>query len=185
MRQAARLRINYVRSVTCRASLQQSHNRVCDRCLVTWCRYHICAVCSYPRGSGIGLDLAEYGIGPNMKGKPLELGKSLLRRQGKDAALVGYGSSVNECLAAAEMLAQQGVEVTVCDARFCKPLDTAMVRLRQLQLGGSERALRICAIARCLHGDRLRKCRHARVSRTVNTQLASREVFASIALAYI
>ena len=63
-----------------------------------------------------------------MKGKPLELGKSLLRRQGKDAALVGYGSSVSECLAAAEMLAEQGVEVTVCDARFCKPLDTGMVR---------------------------------------------------------
>ena len=83
--------------------------------------------CSYPRGSGLGLDLAEYGIGPNMKGKPLELGKSLLRRQGKDAALVGYGSSVSECLAAAEMLAEQGVEVTVCDARFCKPLDTGMV----------------------------------------------------------
>ena len=73
--------------------------------------------------------MAEYGIGPNMKGKPLELGKWLIRRQGKDAALVGYGSSVNECLAAAEMLKDQGVEVTVCDARFCKRLDTAMVRI--------------------------------------------------------
>ena len=58
----------------------------------------------------------------------MELGKSILRREGKAAALVGYGSSVNECLAAADMLAKQGVEVTVCDARFCKPLDTAMVR---------------------------------------------------------
>jgi 1-deoxy-D-xylulose-5-phosphate synthase len=81
----------------------------------------------YPRGSGLGLDLAAYGIGPDMKGTPMELGKSLLRREGTAAALVGYGSSVNECMAAAEMLAREGVEVTVCDARFCKPLDTLMV----------------------------------------------------------
>eukprot|EP01025_Chloroclados_australasicus_P055018 TRINITY_DN6587_c0_g2_i1.p1 TRINITY_DN6587_c0_g2~~TRINITY_DN6587_c0_g2_i1.p1 ORF type:complete len:266 (+),score=31.17 TRINITY_DN6587_c0_g2_i1:80-799(+) len=77
----------------------------------------------YPRGVGLGLDLP-----PGMKGKCMELGKSLTRRQGKDAVLVGYGSSVNECLAAAEMLSQQGIEVTVVDARFCKPLDTEAMR---------------------------------------------------------
>ena len=82
----------------------------------------------YPRGTGIGLDFAEHGIGPNMKGTPMELGRAVVRREGTDAALVGYGSSVNECLAAAELLQNEGVSVTVVDARFCKPLDTAMVR---------------------------------------------------------
>ena len=53
----------------------------------------------------------------------------MICRQGKDAALIGYGSSTNECLAAASALSEQGVEVTVCDARFCKPLDTDVVRL--------------------------------------------------------
>jgi 1-deoxy-D-xylulose-5-phosphate synthase len=62
-----------------------------------------------------------------MKGTPMELGKAVVRRQGKDAALVGYGSSVNECIAAADLLEKEGVSVTVVDARFCKPLDTDMV----------------------------------------------------------
>ena len=51
-----------------------------------------------------------------------------LRRSGTDVALIGYGSPVNDCLAAAEMLAAQGVSATVVDARFCKPLDTDMLR---------------------------------------------------------
>lgn len=53
----------------------------------------------------------------------------MLRREGEAVALVGYGSSVNECLAAADSLQEShGLHVTVCDARFCKPLDTEMVR---------------------------------------------------------
>lgn len=79
---------------------------------------------------GIGLDLAKYNIGPDMKGKPIEIGKAAIRREGTHAALVGYGTMTNECLAAAEMLAKDGINVTVCDARFCKPLDTDMVRCR-------------------------------------------------------
>ena len=74
------------------------------------------------------MDLAAHGIGEDYKGTPIEIGKSVITRQGKDAVLVGYGSSVNECHAAADMLSRQGVQVTVCDARFCKPLDTDMVR---------------------------------------------------------
>merc|ERR1712057_21507 len=48
--------------------------------------------------------------------------------EGTDVALVGYGASVNACLAAAEMLSEHGVSATVMDARFCKPLDTEMIR---------------------------------------------------------
>lgn len=81
----------------------------------------------FPRGNGIGLDLAAEGI-VDMKGRPLEVGKGLVRRQGKDVCLFAYGSSVNEALVAADMLAQQGVTATVVDARFCKPLDTALLR---------------------------------------------------------
>ena len=85
-------------------------------------------LCRYPRGTGIGLDLAAHGIGKNMKGKPIEIGKAVLRRSGTDAAIIGYGTMVNEALAAAEMLQKVGINVTVCDARFCKPLDIVMVR---------------------------------------------------------
>lgn len=82
----------------------------------------------YPRGNGIGVDLAAEGIGKDLKGTPLEIGKGLVRRQGKDVALLAYGSSVNDALAAAELLQRSGVSATVVDARFCKPLDTALIR---------------------------------------------------------
>lgn len=82
----------------------------------------------YPRGTGIGLDFAEYGIGENMKGTPMELGKSVVRTQGKDAVVIAYGSSVNEAMGAAALLENDGVRITVVDARFCKPLDVEMVR---------------------------------------------------------
>lgn len=41
---------------------------------------------------------------------------------------MAYGSSVNEALAAADMLERDGVSTTVIDARFCKPLDTKLIR---------------------------------------------------------
>ncbi len=91
----------------------------------------------FPRGNGLGVDLAAAGVSADLKGTPLEVGKALLRRSGTDIALVGYGSSTNECLEAAEMLEAAGVSATVVDARFCKPLDTAMLR----QLAGSHAAM--------------------------------------------
>lgn len=72
----------------------------------------------FPRGNGLGVDLAAYGVAPNLKGTPWEVGKGMLRRQGKDVALVGYGTSVNDCLAAAEMLAEKGISATVADMRY-------------------------------------------------------------------
>lgn len=71
----------------------------------------------FPRGNGLGVNLAEYGVTPNLKGAPWEIGKGVVRRQGKDVALVGYGTTVNDCLAAAEMLAERGVSATVTDMR--------------------------------------------------------------------
>ncbi|KAJ9523642.1 1-deoxy-D-xylulose 5-phosphate synthase [Haematococcus lacustris] len=82
----------------------------------------------FPRGNGLGLDLSLHGIAKDLKGTPLEVGKGLVRRQGTDACLLAYGSSVNEALAAAEMLERQGVSCTVVDARFCKPLDSQLIR---------------------------------------------------------
>lgn len=82
----------------------------------------------YPRGNGIGVDLAANGITKDLKGTPLEIGRGVVRRQGKDVCLLAYGSSVNEALAAAEMLEKDGVSATVVDARFCKPLDTDLIR---------------------------------------------------------
>jgi len=82
----------------------------------------------FPRGTGVGVDLAAAGIGADLKGKPLEVGKGVVRAEGKDVALLAYGSSVNPALAAAEMLRADGITATVVDARFCKPLDRDLLR---------------------------------------------------------
>lgn len=82
----------------------------------------------YPRGNGLGVDLGAYGVSPELLGTPWEVGKGVVVREGEDVALVGYGSSVVQCLEAADILKERGIKATVADARFCKPLDTALIR---------------------------------------------------------
>lgn len=78
----------------------------------------------FPRGNGIGADLPL-----NNKGTLLEIGKGRILLEGSRVAILGYGSMVQQCMKAAEMLRAVGVYVTVADARFCKPLDTDLIRL--------------------------------------------------------
>nr|WCO04829.1 1-deoxy-D-xylulose 5-phosphate synthase [Salvia miltiorrhiza]WCO04830.1 1-deoxy-D-xylulose 5-phosphate synthase [Salvia miltiorrhiza]WCO04831.1 1-deoxy-D-xylulose 5-phosphate synthase [Salvia miltiorrhiza]WCO04832.1 1-deoxy-D-xylulose 5-phosphate synthase [Salvia miltiorrhiza]WCO04833.1 1-deoxy-D-xylulose 5-phosphate synthase [Salvia miltiorrhiza] len=77
----------------------------------------------YPRGNGIGVELP-----PGNKGKPLEIGKGRILIEGERVALLGYGSAVQSCLAAAALVETRGLQLTVADARFCKPLDHALIR---------------------------------------------------------
>nr|AID51428.1 1-deoxy-D-xylulose 5-phosphate synthase [Astragalus membranaceus] len=78
----------------------------------------------FPRGNGIGVDLPL-----NNKGTPLEIGKGRILREGDRVAILGYGCMVQQCQQAAEMLKTLGIYVTVADARFCKPLDTGLIKL--------------------------------------------------------
>ncbi|KAG5628126.1 hypothetical protein H5410_013344 [Solanum commersonii] len=77
----------------------------------------------YPRGNGIGVELPA-----GNKGIPLEVGKGRILIEGERVALLGYGSAVQNCLDAAIVLESRGLQVTVADARFCKPLDHALLR---------------------------------------------------------
>ncbi|VVT20589.1 1-deoxy-D-xylulose-5-phosphate synthase [Hoeflea sp. EC-HK425] len=74
----------------------------------------------YPRGEGTGVALPE-------RGEPLEIGKGRIVRQGDDIAFLSFGARLGECLEAADMLEAHGLTATVADARFAKPLDTAMI----------------------------------------------------------
>jgi 1-deoxy-D-xylulose-5-phosphate synthase len=74
----------------------------------------------YPRGDGVGVDMPEFGV-------PLEIGKGRVLREGSSVALLSFGTRLQECLKAADMLAAQGLSATVADARFAKPLDTELV----------------------------------------------------------
>jgi 1-deoxy-D-xylulose-5-phosphate synthase len=74
----------------------------------------------YPRGEGVGVPLPEVG-------RPLEIGKGRILREGSKVALLSFGARLHECLAAADELAAYGLSTTVADARFAKPLDTDLV----------------------------------------------------------
>ncbi|KAH7676827.1 Deoxyxylulose-5-phosphate synthase protein [Dioscorea alata] len=77
----------------------------------------------YPRGNGIGAPLP-----PGNKGVPLEIGKGRVLIEGERVALLGYGTAVQSCFAAASLIESHGLRITVADARFCKPLDQALIR---------------------------------------------------------
>jgi 1-deoxy-D-xylulose-5-phosphate synthase len=74
----------------------------------------------YPRGEGFGLELPK-------RGSVLEIGKGRVLREGTAIAILSYGARLQECLKAADELASHGLSCTVADARFAKPLDTALV----------------------------------------------------------
>jgi len=73
----------------------------------------------YPRGNGLGVPLEEI--------RELEIGKAEILREGTDVAILGIGSEVYHCLKAAEKLAADGINATVVNARFVKPLDSDLI----------------------------------------------------------
>ncbi len=75
----------------------------------------------YPRGNGVGVPLMEEGW------EPLEIGKAEILRTGDDVLLLGYGTQVHPAMQVAEILSEHGVEATVINARFVKPLDTELI----------------------------------------------------------
>jgi 1-deoxy-D-xylulose-5-phosphate synthase len=87
------------------------------------------AAMRYPRGNGIG---AAVDRQPQL----LEIGKGEILRDGGEIAIIAYGSMVHPALEAAENLAKEGIEATVVNARFVKPLDAelllALARSRRL-----------------------------------------------------
>ncbi len=74
----------------------------------------------YPRGDGTGVDMPE-------RGEVLPIGKGRVLREGSDVAILSFGTRLAEGLAAADLMAAEGISVTVADARFAKPLDTALI----------------------------------------------------------
>jgi 1-deoxy-D-xylulose-5-phosphate synthase len=75
----------------------------------------------YPRGEGLGVEMPD-------EGRPLEIGRGRILREGSAVALLSLGGRLGECLKAADLLAAHGLSATVADARFAKPLDEALIR---------------------------------------------------------
>jgi 1-deoxy-D-xylulose-5-phosphate synthase len=78
------------------------------------------AALRYPRGNGVGADISA-------PPKKIEIGKGEVLRDGPDAVVLAYGTMVNSALEAAGLLASDGVQATVVNARFVKPLDEELI----------------------------------------------------------
>ena len=74
----------------------------------------------YPRGRAMGVDIED-------KLKTLEIGKGEVLREGRDLAVIAIGSTVHPALAAAERLANEGINIKVINARFAKPVDSELI----------------------------------------------------------
>ena len=83
----------------------------------------------FPRGAGPGAPT-------DLPMKALPLGKGEVLREGDDVTLVGFGTTVAECLKAADILEEAGIAATVVNARWAKPLDVDLLTRLAKATGG-------------------------------------------------
>ncbi len=74
----------------------------------------------FPRGNSQGLDVKD-------DLEPLEIGKSKIIYEGKNIALINFGARLPTCIDVRNNLLKKGIEITLIDARFVKPLDTKLI----------------------------------------------------------
>ena len=74
----------------------------------------------YPRGTGVGSEL------PSIDEK-IEIGKGRVIQEGKQVCILSIGTRLEECKIAAEDLKNKGINATIVDARFAKPLDQELI----------------------------------------------------------
>jgi len=74
----------------------------------------------YPRGNGIGVKIP-------LISETLEIGKGRIVKEGKKVALLNFGTRLEECKKASDQLSKKGIDCTIVDARFAKPLDEKLI----------------------------------------------------------
>ena len=74
----------------------------------------------YPRGNGIGVEIPSIN-------DLLEIGKGRIIKEGKKVAILNFGTRLEECKKASEILSKNGIDITIIDARFAKPLDEKLI----------------------------------------------------------
>ncbi len=108
--------IAYLRCIPNMVVMAPSDENECRKMLTTAYRFEGPAAVRYPRGAGVGA-----AIEPALD--VIEIGKGVVRREGKGVAILAFGSMVAPSLGAAE-----GLNATVADMRFVKPLDVDLVK---------------------------------------------------------
>ena len=74
----------------------------------------------YPRGNGVGVEIPSIN-------EVLEIGKGKMIKEGKKAAILNFGTRLEESKKASEILLKKGIDITIIDARFAKPLDEKLI----------------------------------------------------------
>jgi len=114
--------IAYLRCIPNMVLMAPKDEAELQRMVVTGIRYMDGPIAlRYPRGNGYGAALMEEGW------EPLPIGKGEILRNGDDLLLLAYGSMVYPTMQTAEILHEHGIEATVVNARFAKPLDTELI----------------------------------------------------------
>lgn len=117
--------ISYLRCIPGMLVMTPSDENELRKLLTTGYLFDGPAAVRYPRGSG-----PNHPIDPDLQ--PVEIGKGVVRRRGGKVALLVFGVQLAEAMKVAE-----GLDATVADMRFVKPLDEALVR----ELAGSHELL--------------------------------------------
>lgn len=96
------------------------------------------AAVRYPRGAGLGVALTD-------SFEKLPVGKAEVLQEKGEIAFLAVGTMVEHAKAAAAILAKEGIEATVVNMRFIKPLDTALIdemaRTKKLLITAEENVL--------------------------------------------
>jgi 1-deoxy-D-xylulose-5-phosphate synthase len=100
-----------------------------QRMIVTGLEHNGPIAMRYPRGNGYGVPLMAEGW------EALPIGKAEILRQGDHVLLLAYGSMVYPAMQVAGILSEHGIEATVVNARFAKPLDTELILPLAQELG--------------------------------------------------
>ncbi len=90
------------------------------------------AALRYPRGNGVGVPL-------DAEARALPVGKAEVLRRGRQGLVWAVGSTVYPALEAIDRLAKEGIDLTLVNARFVKPLDRELLRLQVEQAGAGAR----------------------------------------------
>ncbi|GAB3368099.1 1-deoxy-D-xylulose-5-phosphate synthase [Massilia agri] len=106
----------YLRCIPNMVVMAASDENECRQMLTTGYHYPGPAAIRYPRGAGIGA-----AIQPELSS--IEIGKGVVRREGKGIAILAFGSMVAPSIAAGDEL-----NATVANMRFVKPLDVELVK---------------------------------------------------------
>lgn len=108
--------LSFMRCIPNMVIMTPSDENECRQMLYTGHKHQGPSAVRYPRGSATGADVQHQMT-------ELEIGKGMVRRQGKEVAILNFGTFISNALEAAEAF-----DATVADMRFAKPLDHALIR---------------------------------------------------------